>query len=773
MRVRIKKTKTKQREGENMADIVTTITDFLSSERHAHFIIPEYQRVYSWTKKQWKTLCSDIFELTTNNRTHFMGGIISITSMHGDDDNLEIIDGQQRITSISLFILALIKWGRQRFQSEDGRISDECYDKFRRLMGYIGESTGNGQINERVKLILRENIISTNPISDDNNEYNRARTLSNSNAQLSFEENQISRVMSAFKFFYEEINIKGKNIDPREYFSQLCNALRRIKVSHIPLRHDQDDPQQVFESMNATGLSLCESDKCRNLMVLSDQSQERYWVSRWLRVERSTMIQNKSETDMFLQSFLKLYNAKHGKSKPKVGAYYDDFKSIVKSFLSNEEITTFYEELSLYADYYNKFKDGSRKNGDGRDDSYIKRYRSAYGIVNLKITQFWPLILEMIDYVNNNRITECDFERILNSIETYIVRKQICNERIDADTIVVNIIKKLKDNQEYNKIVDLVCYYIAYPYEDRMKPSMPNADVFTDSLRELDLYKKPTLCRAILEDIEIYLQQTGTDHVDTTDATIEHVMPQTLNDEWRKYIDYTSNAQLYKQWVNRLGNLTLINPNTELGNKIFYNPEQPGTDKMTFRQEQYDGSIREIGYRASRFCLNDDIKKQNQWRFDEIERRHNQLIELCQQIWCDIITDYEPPADGLLERNLGIGNLTELSQYSVARYKFEEDELIDVDRISWQEFLRRCVDYLLNNYAEDLLPMIQRGVYKEIIYSDVIPKGRWIESNVLKNVYVANPGRASASSMLPPIIMMINHLDLNPEEFVFFIRRNG
>lgn len=752
-----------------MADIVTTITDFLSSEKNAHLIIPNYQRVYSWGKKQWKILSRDIFKLIRNNtRTHFMGGIISITNTNGCDDYLDIIDGQQRLTSISLFILALIKWTRQSINFDDESVSEDCYQKFNKLVQYIGLPKRNGELSNVVRLSLREALTSTNPVSNDNAEFDRVIEISNSRNEIDIKDNKLSRVLSAFLFFYDEIKQnKSPSIDPESYFKSIVDALRRIKISHIPLKHDVDDPQQVFESMNATGLSLLESDKCRNLMVLSDRTEQKNWIRIWVRIEQKTLISNCSETDIYLQSFLKLYKAKLRKSKPKINTYYDDFKGIVDSLETDEEKTNFYNEVALYADYYYLFK-----------TEYAQRFRAAHSVVSLNITQFWPLILELIDYLDPNnvrnvrRINEREFEMILNTIETYIIRKQICSERIDADTLVVNIVRKLQDNPTAC-VVDLVDYYILYPCEDKTKPSIPDLDKFVDSLYHFDLYKKIGLCRIILENIEQVLQQSRPDRVVTKDATIEHVMPQSLSDEWKEYINYNNSASLYKQWLNRLGNLTLINPNTELGNKLFYDPKHPGEDKMTLKVTSDDGNETEIGYRASRFCLNEDIKQNNHWGFDEIKNRHDRLINVCCQIWGDIHTNYEPNSNSLLERDMSDENLNELNGYFVFQYKFEDDETSQEELITWPEFSRRCVEYLLDNYTDKLIQTIKTGGYKDlIVYSDSKPTGRWCASSFVDNVYIRKPNTGGPTAMLPPLIRIINDLDLRPEDFVFIIRRN-
>ena len=771
-----------------MTEFVQGIHKFLADD-DLRIVIPAYQRGYSWTREQHKVLWEDICNLLKKSeKTHFMGGVISIKDSNSGT-RLEIIDGQQRITTISIFILALIKWARINIMgtnSENEQIRKESKKHFRTILRYIGELDGD-EIDV-VKLALKKNVNGQDPLRNDNDEYDKIVKIANNLNVYSKDKSVKSKIKLAFEFFYDKISEQIQD-DNDLWFTSLVGALQRITIANIALERNKDNPQQVFESMNATGLSLKEADKCRNLMVLGrpiSNPDDHSWQDIWERIENNTLIGCVSETDLFLQAFLRLYRTKErpGIGEVKVSRYYEFFKSVVKKCQSDDcEITKFYRLIERYSEYYSKFK-----------TKLTKEYRSAYSIENSNVTQFLPLILELISYLENKWISNNDFGNTLKAMEIFIVRKQVCSQKIDIDRCIQRIISELnKLKCRGANVVELVKYYLIGEANNvRMIPD--------DELFELNLNKNlydvnKQLCRNILVALEQSMQSKRSEIVNIEDTTIEHIYPQHPNKKCKD-----ENKQ---KWLHKLGNLTLINFNRELSAYPFYDSdeekkeiEEHNKGKKYERKDKVGCSVlieaddgekyeKKIGYKYSKLCLNDKLGEMKdklgdmkQWEVSDIEIRHQALIQECLLLWPDINSSYRPVEDDISEGTLSHEDDDEFkvySKYEICGYRFEEEDEVRLETniTSWPEFRKVCVEYLIYNYYDLVKRMLDENVNRgdDMIVSNVKKSKFYLKSEHVEDVFIFKPNNGNPEGMLPELRDMIKYLDLDPSEFVFFVTK--
>ena len=234
------------------------------------FVIPVYQRNYDWKIENCKQLYDDLVKVVRNNRkNHFFGSIVSTYNPDGDNEEYQIIDGQQRLTTVSLLRLAMYNLIRQgKVVPADNRLSDRIYEDYL-VDKYQPEET-------RIKL---------KPIKNDRKAFGK----------LFDEETEHiggSNLTTNYNYFYDRIQKEEITID------ELFQAIRSLEIISIRLDSD-DNPQLIFESLNSTGLDLSEGDKIRNYILMGQPSkqQEVYYEKYWNKIEENTNYQ----VDLFVR----------------------------------------------------------------------------------------------------------------------------------------------------------------------------------------------------------------------------------------------------------------------------------------------------------------------------------------------------------------------------------------------------------------------------------------------------------------------------------------
>lgn len=547
------------------------ILNFLSCTE-ANFLIPIYQRNYDWKIKHCEQLFNDLISVVKRNYvTHFLGSIVSIYSTTGIDKEYLIIDGQQRLTTITLLLLSIVNYIKNNGACDN--VNPE-------------QITEHYLINKFSKTDDKK--IRLRPIKNDN----LALAKLFNNRQEDFIVN--SNITRNYKYFYERLALNEISID------ELYRAIQRLMIVDIELINGDDNPQLIFESLNSTGLALTQSDLVRNFILMQEDTntQNRYYNDYWEKIEQNTNL----ETDNFIRDYL---TYKTQAIPPKQNEVYIAFKKYWQD-LEYQQIDKedFLKEILKFSKYYNQIVNLKHPN---------YKINELFQIINnLKITVSYPFLLELLSDVDNNLINNDDLIEILEIITVFIFRRNICN--VSSNSLnkmfptFARDIKKQKDYKE--KYVDIFKYIIT---SKERGLRFPNDNEFKNELKKKELYKMQNNIKSYY--FNLMENWNNNERTETDNLTQEHIMPQTLTKAWKD--DLGSNAEeIHKTYLHTIGNLTLTGYNSKYSNLSFI--EKRDTEN---------------GFRGSRLFLNQSLKNIEKWDKDAIETRADILVERALKIW--------------------------------------------------------------------------------------------------------------------------------------------
>lgn len=521
------------------------------------FNIPVYQRNYDWKEEQCRKLFEDIQNIVKSDYEieHFLGTVVFVSSKSEMNFNeYVLIDGQQRITSIMLLLKVLHE------KVTDGNDKEEIWEEY--------------LINKRAP---EENLrIRLKPVESDGMPYKKL-----------IEENDISLTSNVCKNYrlFEKL-IQESNYSAEEIYK----ALGKIELVYIQLEKGKksENPQMIFESLNSTGLSLTQGDLIRNYLLMNHEyeKQKMLYKNFWLEIEKR--ITNEKISD-FVRDYLTMKNGSIS-NKDKV---YDDFKKYIKQNNENMDEEGILEELKTYSEYYSWFLNGNSPNNKINEKLSEFRY--------LRNTTVYPLILSVFeDTYSYKNINENELFDILNLLISYIFRRSVCGYTTNSlNKVFASIVVLLKSKDIYKQIE-----------KGLMSKSFPGDEEFRAEFIKCNFYKKGTeFCKYTLKLLEIFENKEQTD---MENITIEHIMPQTLNSEWR--IELGSKfEQIHSEYINTIGNLTLTGYNPELSNKNF--------------------ELKKRYYEESNIKMSREIVNYDKWKDTEIKDRAEQLFEKAKKIW--------------------------------------------------------------------------------------------------------------------------------------------
>jgi uncharacterized protein with ParB-like and HNH nuclease domain/predicted transport protein len=500
-------------------------------------IIPIYQRLYSWKKEHCKQLFDDIVNIAESDNIHFIGSIVSVEKK---DDSKEIpekiiIDGQQRLTTVSILICALID-----IVKKDNKIrADEWKENY-----LINK---NKNINEKYKLCLtkqdRESFI--------------AIVEENSNTEI-----KSKSIKENYEFFVDEITTFLKNNDNKH--DKLFKGIRQLKVVWISIDADTEDPQIIFESLNSTGMDLKQSDLIRNFILMGKKSniQEDLYNKYWYEMEKMFGDNYNNYFDSFMRDYLTIKNARI----PTREDVYKEFKVYLKSE-KNNKIEDILQEIYNYATYFITIKDEKETDKDLLE--YIKL------INKLKVDVCYPFLMVVYNDYINKIIDKNVLVNILKTIEIYVFRRWACSLSTNAlNKIFASLYNKIekKTMDEY-----LESFYIALlNYGGKWR--FPKDDEFEEQLTTQDFYNTKHT-KYWLDRIENFNRK---EKVNIDKYSVEHIMPQKRNVDWN-FIDEDS----YGKYLHRIGNLTLTGYNSEMSNRSFLEKKKYGFNKSTLTLNAY------------------------------------------------------------------------------------------------------------------------------------------------------------------------------------------
>lgn len=546
------------------------------------FIIPVYQRNYDWKIENCKQLYDDLIQVIKNNsKTHFFGSIVSVYEPSGRNTEFLIIDGQQRLTTMSLLFLAMYNLLEEKIIiSEDESLKDQIYEDF--LVDKYQPQ------EKRMKL---------KPIKNDQKAFSK---LFNSKDDYIKDSN----LTINYSYFYERIQKQEITID--ELFDAIC----RLEIINITL-NNEDNPQLIFESLNSTGLDLSEGDKIRNyiLMGLPKQKQDEYYEKYWNCIEKCT----KYDVSSFIRDYLSVKQL----VIPSQKKVYINFKKYVED--SSLKIIEILEDLLSYAKRYNILLCG--KTSSKELNSCINRLN------RLETTVTRPFFLEVLRLYDENQINLNEVAEAFSITESYLFRRTICDLPTNALNKIFLLLNReimRYDGTDSNYIEKLK--FALLSKKDRAR--FPNDDDFSLMFTEKPIYQMNSKNKIyILERLENFGTLEDKDiyrHYDEGEYSIEHIMPQHLTPAWIKELG-DSYEEIHDTWLYRIANLTLTAYNSKYSNSTF-------VEKKTMKNGFEDSGIR----------LNTYVSKKDKWTLAELRDRNDYLLKRALDIWAFPSTNYKP-----------------------------------------------------------------------------------------------------------------------------------
>ncbi|GAA8787455.1 DUF262 and DUF1524 domain-containing protein [Helicobacter pylori] len=585
--------------------------------------------MYSWEKEQCKQLWGDIVKTGGSDQIegHFIGSILYVLDGITHSDNaLLIIDGQQRLTTITLLLTAL----RDHWSDEDEFLEKFSCQKIQNH--YLINSDKNG--DKKFRLILSESNKDTLLFLIDKNKRKPSEPS--------------SKIMENFKLFEEWIR---KNTDKLE---TIFRGLEKLMIVKISLEKGKGDPQLIFESMNSKGIELTQTDLIRNYVVMETEieKQEGFYNKYWRAMEEDFK-QNKKWFDRFVRHYLTIKTR-----VPNINKVYVAFKDYrQKEGIGIEDLL---KDLQKYCGYFCRIVFKKEENKD---------LNKALGfLVDLEMDVIYPLLLELYSDYSDGVLSRGDFMRSIDLIESYICRRAVCGLGTNSLNKVFPSFTKHIQKDKYFKSLEV--HFGSLTEKQRF----PNNDEFKKLFITIDFYsfKKRNIFFERLENFD------RKERVYTHEYTIEHIMPQTLTEEWER--DLGENFQeIHDKYLHTIGNLTLTGYNPEYSNRSFQ--EKKGMEK---------------GFKNSPLKLNHGLRDLESFGEEEIKKRANDLADLALKIWTYPKLDAET-----LEKYKPKKDKKEKKVYDLSSYKFgsHSRELFDI----LSKGIKALDEKIVENFNQDYI----------------------------------------------------------------------
>lgn len=558
----------------------TTLNKLLNTSRQ--FIVPIFQRNYSWQKSQYEQLWFDILRASKfkEKQNHFIGSIVYIDmgTPAGRPQQLLLIDGQQRLTTISILLCA-IKDYVQKFNLETKLIN---LAKIKNQFLYNSDEIDE----DRYKLLLNVQDKETYIKLIDNTIFTVNKPATN--------------IIKCYEFFYERIEDFIKQYGQ---IDEIYAGIFKLSLVSISLDKDSDNPQMIFESMNSTGKDLSQTDLLRNylLMDLTPEKQTRLYKTYWKPMEElfgEDIYKNDvNKFDYFIRDFLTLKSDTGHICK--INNVYENFK---RYYLDNNcEKFAVLKDLFTYAKYYACI-DLLQEN-----DDELKLYWQEFKKLDSHVV--YPFLLKLYDDYSRQILIKEDFKKILQVVISYLWRRAICEIPTNSLSKTFATLYQAVDKDDYvNSIIKAFVFKSSYKrfssdYEVREK--LQTKDIYHFRLRKY-----------LLEALENYYHKEPID-LNTANYTIEHIMPQNIehNLSWQQMLGENW-QEVHSLYLHTLGNLTITGYNAEMSNKSF--------------GEKVNG---ESGFKHSHLKLNESIAQSDVWNKKAIQRRTNILTDIILKIW--------------------------------------------------------------------------------------------------------------------------------------------
>lgn len=634
------------------------------------FVIPVFQRDYSWTEAHCDQLWSDVLCVGSDpaDRGHFLGSMVYVST--GDSSagftRWLLIDGQQRLTTLTLLLVAL-----RDHIAETGWAGSENGPTIIRLNAYFLKNVQE-EGERQHKLVLRRHDQATLRALLDRGEY---------------PPNASERIRDNYEFFVDRL----RDADPETVY----RGIGRLVVVDVTLDRGLDDPQLIFESLNSTGIDLSQSDLIRNfiLMRLPEKKQTELYETYWSKIE-NLFRGSEKVFDAFVRDYIALRTqaSKQEKASDIYFAFRREFGAIGSE---PEQLDALLRELLRFARYYAAFSIGSDAPPVLR--APLARLRR---LVDVPAT----LVMRLFDiHCTGDSLSLEQLAQAIGLIESYVFRRAICGEQTRGYwQVFANLAYRIAPEQPLESLkVGLARLADNYKF--------PDDDEFRRALEEREIYHK-RVCHDMLEQLENHGSREPTD---TSAYSVEHIMPQNekLPLEWKRMLGEDW-PDVQREWLHRLGNLTLTGYNSTYSDRSF-------DEKKTIPGGFAESSVR----------LNKFVREQQVWTSREMGQRGRDLAARALGIWPSLVVD-----KGLIDQAKEVEmraraqrrDVTKVSMSPAARQLFDvlREKLLvsDSDIIELAE--QRSVSYHGPAFFLEVLPRKDRiGLLLPLDFNEVKDPG--------------------------------------------------
>ena len=555
---------------------VMQVNDFIGDKRT--LVIPVYQRNYDWRETDCERLFDDLKFIADNGGEHFIGTFVyQHKPAAGIFQEYIIIDGQQRITSIILFAKALCDL------TDDAELKKDIRATFIKHSG--------GKLKDKCKLRPSEYDCAT---------FEKLMTDDAPDEDIFSPQEKNSALYRNYLFFLEKISASNKT--PQE----LHDAIYQLRIVSILLQ--DENPQEIFESLNSTGLDLKKADLIRNflLMPLAYDAQEELYKKYWLEIEN--LLRPSDNVENFLVQYLitkrrtdTVTDTKKQRLSPR--NLYDVFKIFSKSNFADAE--TCLKDLFRYAKFFRRVL----FDADTKFEKLSALDKKFYELTFLLKAANAPIILMyLLDRCEKNHFNETTFINFVDALISLTFRAKICGNAGITSQFAGNVLARLdKENFLDEKIFWQVVTFGKGRY------AFPNDKNFQAALVNNNLYEtiKSDGCKYLLYSLERAARAKELPAY--SEATVEHILPQKLNAGWKNYLRARNDLSVHEVLLHTLGNLTLTAYNSELGNSDF--------------------DAKKKIYAESHYSYTRALSKYDDWTSKQIQTRAKNLAEAATKIW--------------------------------------------------------------------------------------------------------------------------------------------
>lgn len=552
----------------------------------SQFIIPIYQRTYSWTQKECQQLLADIVRTGSSDNigVHFIGSVVHI------DDGLGniavqapklVIDGQQRLTTVTLLLSALADVLAELPEDQDEPFDGFSPAKIRQY--YLTNPLEKKE--KRFKLLLSD----TDRVT--------LMALVDPSAAVPPPEPSI-RIRSNHQFFLEQLR------HPATDLAVVCRGISKLLVVDVALSRDQDNPQLIFESMNSTGRELSQADLIRNYVLMGQppELQERLYTLHWRPMELAfgQEAYSGNEFSAFMRDFLTLKTAE----VPRLDLVYEVFKQYERQpAVAEAGIEALLGDLHTTASRYCRVALGQEPDPQIKD--------AFHDLRELKVNVVTPLLLELYADHKAELLSREELLEALRLLEAYVFRRAVCAIPSNSQQKTFATFSRALRRERGDYLPSFKAHLLSLPSYRRF----PSDEEFRRDLQVRNLYKFNKSCSYWLRRLENHQRK---EPIAVAEYTIEHILPQNpvLPSAWRDALG-PAWAQVQEEWLHRLGNLTLTGYNPELSDRPFLD-----------KRDHPEG-----GFRTSPLRLNQGLGQLQRWDLDAMRMRGETLAARALEVW--------------------------------------------------------------------------------------------------------------------------------------------